>query len=113
MSSSAVSSCGGTSQRSVRPVELAAGSEIPCRQADVLYCRALLDHDASGLLAAAERYLAVGRPLPRAAALEAAARESAHAGRRDQARTAFAGAVEAYTALGAAADLARLRATPR
>jgi hypothetical protein len=113
MSSSAVSSCGGTSQRSVRPVELAAGSEIPCRQADVLYCRALLDRDALPLLAAAERYDAVGRSLQKAKALEAAAAEFARAGHRDQARTAFAGAVEAYTALGAAADLARLRATPR
>jgi hypothetical protein len=35
---------------------LAAGSEIPHRQANALYCRSLLDHDASRLLAAAERY---------------------------------------------------------
>jgi tetratricopeptide (TPR) repeat protein len=96
-----------------RAVELAAGSEIPCRQADALYCRALLDRDALPLLAAAERYGAAGRSLQKAKALEAAAAEFARAGHRDQARTAFAGAVEAYTALGAAADLARLRATPR
>jgi len=51
--------------------------------------------------------------LEKAKALEAAAREFAHAGRRDQARAAFTGAVRAYNALGAAADLARLRATPR
>jgi hypothetical protein len=44
---------------------------------------------------------------------EAAARESAHAGRRDQARAVFAGAIEVYTALGATTDLARLPATPR
>ena len=35
---------------------LAAGSEIPHRQANALYCRGLLDHDAPRLLAAAERY---------------------------------------------------------
>ena len=32
---------------------LAAGSEIPHRQAAALYCRGLLDHDACELLAAA------------------------------------------------------------
>ena len=52
---------------------LAAGSEIPHRQANALYCRGLLDHDASRLLAAAERYDDAGRPLLRAKALEAAA----------------------------------------
>jgi len=51
---------------------LADDSGIPHREADALYCRGLLDHDAS-----------------------------------------FAGALEVYTALGAMADLARLRATPR
>ena len=35
---------------------LAAESEIPHRQANALYCRALLDHDAARLLAAGERY---------------------------------------------------------
>ena len=35
---------------------LAAGSEIPHRQANALYCRGLLDRDAPRLLAAAERY---------------------------------------------------------
>lgn len=39
------------------------------------------------------------------------AAEFAQAGQRTQAGAAFAGAVETYTALGAAADLARLRAT--
>ena len=52
---------------------LAAGSEIPHRQANALYCRGLLDHDAPRLLAAAERYDDAGRPLLRAKALEAAA----------------------------------------
>jgi len=94
-------------------VTLAAGSDIPHREADALYCRGLLDHDASRLLAAADRYTAASRPLQRARALEAAAKESAHAGRRDQARTALAAALEVYADLGATADLARLRAAPR
>jgi tetratricopeptide (TPR) repeat protein len=92
---------------------LAAGSGIPHREADALYCRGLLDHDGARLLAAAERYAAASRPLQRARALEAAAKESAHAGRRDQARAALSGALDVYSALGAAADVARLRAAPR
>ena len=68
---------------------LAAESDIPHRQAAALYCHGLLDHDASQLLAAAERYDDASRPLHRAKALEAAAREFADAGDRDQARAAF------------------------
>jgi len=93
--------------------ELAAGSEIPHRQANALYCRGLLDHDAARLLSAAERYDGAGRPLPRAKALEAAAGHLIEAGDRGQARAAFTGAVEVYGSLGAAADIARLQATFR
>jgi DNA-binding CsgD family transcriptional regulator len=89
---------------------LAAGSEIPHRQANALYCRGLLDQDATRLLAAAERYGDAGRPLPRAKALEAAAEEFVSAGDRGEARSAFTRAVEIYTSLGAAADVARLQA---
>ncbi|MGH3198689.1 MAG: helix-turn-helix transcriptional regulator [Streptosporangiaceae bacterium] len=92
---------------------LAAESEIPHRQANALYCRGLLDHDAARLLAAAERYDDAGRPLLRAKALEAAAGEFVRAGDRGQARTAFTRAVEVCTSLGAAADAARLQATFR
>jgi hypothetical protein len=70
----------------------------------------LLDHDASGLLAAAERYRDAGRPLPRARALEAAAAEFARADAHDRARAAAAGAAEIYTRFGAAVDGARVRA---
>ena len=52
---------------------LAAESEIPHRQANALYCRGLLDHDAGLLLRAAERYRDASRPLLGAQALEAAA----------------------------------------
>ncbi len=90
--------------------DLAAGSEIPHQQANALFCRGLLDHDAARLLAAAERYGDAGRPLLRAKALEAAAGEFVRTGDRGQARSAFTRAVEVYTSLGAAADVARLQA---
>src|SRR6185437_13981888 len=68
---------------------LAAGSEIPHRQANALYCRGLLDRDVSRLLTAAERYHDAGRPLPRAKALEAAAGYFVDADDRVQARAGF------------------------
>ncbi len=89
---------------------LAAESEIPHRQANALYCRGLLDHDAPRLLAAAERYDDAGRPLLRAKALEAAAGHFVDADDRGQARDAFTQAAEVYTSLGAAADVAQLQA---
>jgi DNA-binding CsgD family transcriptional regulator/tetratricopeptide (TPR) repeat protein len=92
---------------------LAAGSDIPHRQANALYCSGLLDHDASRLLAAAELYDDAGRPLLSAKALEAAAGELVDADDRGPARDAFTQAVEGYTALGAAADVSRLQATFR
>jgi DNA-binding CsgD family transcriptional regulator len=92
---------------------LAAESEIPHRQADASYCRGLLDHDAPRLLAAAERYDEASRPLLRAKALEAAAGHLVGGGERTPARAAFTRAVEVYTSLGAAADIARLQAAFR
>jgi DNA-binding CsgD family transcriptional regulator len=89
---------------------LAAESETPHRQANALYCRGLLDHDATRLLTAAERYDDAGRPLLRAKALEAAAGDFVRTGDRGQARAAFTRAVDVYTSLGAAADVARLQA---
>ena len=56
-----------------RATALAVGSQIPHRQANALYCRGLLDHDASRLLSAAERYEVAG--------LAAAAGEGAGSGR--------------------------------
>ncbi|HEY2281230.1 MAG TPA: AAA family ATPase [Streptosporangiaceae bacterium] len=92
---------------------LAAGSEILHRRATALYCRGLLDHDGARLLAAAARYEDAGRPLLRAKALAAAAREFISRDDRIQARAAFTRAVEVYTGLGAAADAAQLQATFR
>jgi DNA-binding CsgD family transcriptional regulator len=92
---------------------LATESGIPHRQANALYCRGLLDQDAAVLLTAAERYDDAGRPLFSAKALEAAAGEFLRADDRAEARAAFSRAVEVYTALGAAADVARLQAAFR
>jgi DNA-binding CsgD family transcriptional regulator len=91
----------------------AAESGISYRQANALYCRGLLDRDVPRLLAAAQLYDDAGRPLPRARALEAAAGNLVDAGERGQARAAFTDAVEVYTSLGAAADIARLQAAFR
>jgi DNA-binding CsgD family transcriptional regulator len=92
---------------------VAAESEIPHRQANALYCRSLLDHEAARLLTAAECYEDAGRPLLKAKALEAAAGEFVRIGDRRQARAAFTRAVEVYNTLGAAADVARLQAAFR
>jgi DNA-binding CsgD family transcriptional regulator/tetratricopeptide (TPR) repeat protein len=89
---------------------LAAGSEVRHRQANALYCRGLLEHDAGLLLEAAERYHDAGRPLLSAQALEAAAGDFVGADDRDQARAAFTRAAEAYASLGAVTDAARLQA---
>ena len=89
---------------------LAAESTIPHRLANALYCRAQLDHDATRLLVAAERYDDASRPLLRAKALEAAAGHFIDTDDRTQARAAFTAAVDVYTSLGAAADVARLQA---
>jgi DNA-binding CsgD family transcriptional regulator len=93
--------------------KLAKGSEIPHREANALYCGGLLEHDACRLLTAAERYQDAGRPLLAAKAYEAAAAEFLRADDRTRARDAFVQAVEAYGSLGAAADVARLRAAFR
>ncbi len=93
--------------------DLAAGSDIPHRQANALYCRGLLDRDAGRLLEAASRYADAGRPLLRAKALEAAAGDFVGADDRDQARAAFTRAVDIYSSLGASSDVARLQATFR
>jgi DNA-binding CsgD family transcriptional regulator len=92
---------------------LAAGSDIPHRQANALFCRALVDRDAARLLEAAARYGDAGRPLLRAKALEAAAGHFVIADDRDQARAAFTRAIDVYNSLGATADVARLQATFR
>lgn len=94
----------------VRAESLAEGSDVPRRRAAALHCRGLLDRKADLLVRAAAEYVAAGRPLPRAQALEAAGRILAEDGDMDAGRRHFTEAFDAYTALGAAWDLARLQA---
>jgi DNA-binding CsgD family transcriptional regulator/tetratricopeptide (TPR) repeat protein len=89
---------------------LAAESQIPHRRATALYCRGIVDRDASMLLAAAQRYADAGRPLPRAKALAAAAAALVAADDRTGARLAFEQALEVYESVAAEADLNRLQA---
>jgi DNA-binding CsgD family transcriptional regulator/tetratricopeptide (TPR) repeat protein len=93
--------------------EFAEESEIPYRQANALYCSGLLDHDAPKLLTAADRYKDASRPLLMAKALEAAAEEFLAIDDRTASRDAFGRAVDAYTTLGAAADVNRVQAAFR
>ena len=110
----AVRLAAGTGDRSiaralaVRAEAVAAGSKIPHQRANALYCRGLLQHDATLLLTAADRYGDAGRPLSCAKALEAAA--GFCTGKRDQAGAVIDRAVEIYTSLGATTDVIRLRA---
>ncbi|SHN45971.1 helix-turn-helix transcriptional regulator [Cryptosporangium aurantiacum] len=89
--------------------EAAARSANPHRVGTALYCRGLHDGDAQLLLQAAEQYLVAGRPLFRAAALEAAAARFAELGERAEARAAFSRALDGYQALDARWDAARLQ----
>jgi DNA-binding CsgD family transcriptional regulator/tetratricopeptide (TPR) repeat protein len=93
-----------------RAAALGAGSEVPRRDANALYCQGLIDRDALVLLRAADRYADASRPLLCAKALEAAAGMFVDGDDRGGARGAFTKAVEVYASLGADADVARLRA---
>ena len=96
-----------------RAAAIAEGTDIPHRQANALFCRGMVERDASMLLAAAQRYADARRPLPRARALEAAAECLAETGQGTQARQAFEQAVEIYEFLKAEADLNRVHAELR
>jgi len=89
--------------------EAAARSANPHRIGTALYCQGLQIGDVQLLLQAAEQYLAAGRPLFRANALEAAAALFADRGERAEARTAFSRALDAYHVLDAKWDAARLQ----
>ncbi len=97
----------------VQLADVAGRGQVPHRMGSAAYCRGLVDRSPSLLLVAADRFAAAGRPLYAAKALEAAALTSAGAGDRAAARAAFTRAHEDYERLGAAWDLARLRAAMR
>lgn len=96
-----------------RATGLAGRGQVPHRQGSAAYCRGLLDGNVALLLLAADKFAVAGRPLWEAKALEAAALRSAQDGDRGAARTAFTRADEIYERLGAAWDVARLRAAMR
>ena len=85
-----------------------AGSQVtPSRAAAAGHCRGLLEGDPVPLLAAADTYRTVGRPLELGRVLEDAAVVLAGRGDLPAARAAYAEAVEQYTALRADWDLLR------
>jgi ATP/maltotriose-dependent transcriptional regulator MalT len=93
--------------------EFAEGAQTPYRQANARYCSGLVEHDAQKLLDAAQRYFDASRPLLMAKALEAAAEEFVAVDDKSAAREAMGRAVEAYTGLGAQADVNRVQAAFR
>jgi DNA-binding CsgD family transcriptional regulator/tetratricopeptide (TPR) repeat protein len=86
----------------------AASGPTASRTAAAEHCRGLLDADPVVLLAGAERLRIVGRPVELATVLEDAAVVLAEHGDLPGARTAYAEAVECFTALGADGDLRRV-----
>ncbi len=91
----------------------AAGDPQPGKLASARCCRAQLDDDAAGLLAAAGSYLEHGWPLERATALEEAAVRLAAGGDLTQARAVFNDVIKLYFGLGASWDLRRIEARLR
>ena len=91
----------------------AASDPQPGKQASARCCRAQLDDDADGLLAAAGSYLEHGWPLERATALEEAAVRLAASGDLTQARAVFNDVIKLYFGLGASWDLRRTEARLR
>jgi tetratricopeptide (TPR) repeat protein len=87
---------------------LGRGSTVTHRRAASLYCQGLLERDPTKLLQAAELYCAATLPLWCAKALEVAAIAFVESRNRTEARAAFGQALDQYTSLGAAWDLARL-----
>jgi DNA-binding CsgD family transcriptional regulator len=87
--------------------EDAAGGSIPSLTAAGEHCRGLLDADPAPMLAAADRYRSVCRPVELAIVLEDAAVLLAEHGDAPAAGAAYAEAIEQYTALGAEWDLRR------
>ncbi|MFC4852340.1 ATP-binding protein [Actinophytocola glycyrrhizae] len=96
-----------------RAAELAGRGQVPHRLGSAAYCRGLVDRSPALLLVAADRFVGAGRPLAAAKALEEAALLTADQGDRAAARAAFTRADEIYERLGAAWDVARLRAELR
>ena len=103
----------GAEATAARAEELARGSRPVYRQASAAHCRGLIERDAARMIDAARGYGTVGRPLPQAQALEAAAVALAESKEVAAARACYNDAFAGYQALGAAWDIARIQATFR
>ncbi|MEU5264196.1 BTAD domain-containing putative transcriptional regulator [Amycolatopsis sp. NPDC021455] len=86
------------------------GDVPPAHAAAAAHCRGLVTGDPEPVLTAAGHYRAAGRLLKQAKATEDAAVLLAEAGRLDDARMAFRGAMTAYTGMGAVWDVRRTEA---
>ncbi|SED60784.1 DNA-binding transcriptional activator of the SARP family [Amycolatopsis tolypomycina] len=86
------------------------GEIPPAHAAAAAHCRGLATGDAAPVLTAAGHYRAAGRVLKQAKATEDAAILLAEAGELAEARTAFRGALTAYTEMGAVWDVRRAEA---
>ncbi|GHG42305.1 MULTISPECIES: BTAD domain-containing putative transcriptional regulator [Amycolatopsis] len=96
-------------QEAVRLLE-PEGEIPPAHAAAAAHCRGLAAGDPRPVLTAAGHYRAAGRLLKQAKATEDAAILLAESGELAEARTAFRGALTAYTEMGAAWDVRRTEA---
>ncbi|MET8996293.1 BTAD domain-containing putative transcriptional regulator [Amycolatopsis sp. NPDC004169] len=87
-----------------------AGDVPPAHAAAAAHCRGLATGDPRPVLTAAGHYRAAGRVLKHAKATEDAAILLAESGELADARTAFRGALTAYTEMGAVWDVRRAEA---
>jgi DNA-binding CsgD family transcriptional regulator len=101
---------GAAEQLAAQATALPLRDKVPRRAALAAHCRGLQAADPAALLQAAGLYEQARRPLPRAHALEAAARLLAEGGDIAAARGPFATSQEVYAALGAGWDITRARA---
>ncbi|MBE8517563.1 AAA family ATPase [Amycolatopsis sp. H6(2020)] len=96
-------------QEAVRLLE-PEGEVPPAHAAAAAHCRGLVTGDPGPVLTAAGHYRAAGRVLKHAKATEDAAILLAESGELTEARTAFRGALTAYTEMGAVWDVRRAEA---
>ncbi|MDS0137492.1 MULTISPECIES: BTAD domain-containing putative transcriptional regulator [unclassified Amycolatopsis] len=96
-------------QEAVRLLE-PDGEVPPAHAAAAAHCRGLVTGDPGPVLTAAGHYRAAGRVLKHAKATEDAAILLAESGELAEARTAFRGALTAYTEMGAVWDVRRAEA---
>lgn len=102
----------GESGHAEQAVRLLApeGESTPSQAAAAAHCRGLVAGDPAPVLTAAGHYRAAGRVLKQAKATEDAAILLAESGSLTEARTAFRGALTAYTGMGAVWDVRRAEA---